>query len=110
MPFESATLASAIENKVQNKDQNKYSNSAREFSLIYEERCVSLESGKNEFIDAVKNNKNIPNAEKQILIAERNKITECDHAQIPLIKVNPAWTTVTTPIPINTASINRKQR
>ncbi|ALH96401.1 hypothetical protein AOY20_13105 [Acinetobacter equi] len=95
VPFESATLASAIENKVQNKDQNKYSNSAREFSLIYEERCVSLESGKNEFIDAVKNNKNIPNAEKQILIAERNKITECDHAQIPLIKVNPAWTTVT---------------
>jgi hypothetical protein len=91
VPFESSTLTNAIENKIQNKHVNYF----KDTTLIYDERCVSLESGKNDFINAVQNNKNIPNAEKSILIKERNKITECDHAQIPLIKVNQTWALTT---------------
>ncbi len=59
----------------------------------YEERCSSLIGGKSSFIDQVKNNKNISAQEKQALIVERNKISECT-TKIPLLTIDTQWSPV----------------
>ena len=60
----------------------------------YDERCNSISTGKNDFIKQVNNHKNIPASEKQILISERNKISECTN-DLVLIPVNSQWSTIT---------------
>ena len=56
----------------------------------YEERCNSLTGGKANFIEQVKNNKSISASEKQVLIAERSKISECSN-KLPLLTINTQW-------------------
>lgn len=60
----------------------------------YDERCNTISNGKNHFIQQVNHHKNIPTTEKQILISERNKISECTN-NLALIPINSQWSSVT---------------
>lgn len=85
VPFETKQLTSSAKNKSPN---------ARDFVAKdidpYQEHCNSITNGAFEFIQQVKNDQSIPAAEKDILIRERNKISECEK-QIALLSVNPNW-------------------
>lgn len=86
VPFEGTPSA---ENRIANqriKFKNEQSN--------HEERCNTLTSGRIDFIDQVNKNKNIPPLEKQLLITERNKISECNN-QLPLLAINSQWSPTT---------------
>ncbi|MEG2693616.1 MAG: hypothetical protein RR966_03670 [Acinetobacter sp.] len=89
VPFETKQLTSSAQNK---------SSNARKFVATdidpYQEHCNSMTKGSSDFIQQVKNDRTIPSAEKDILIRERNKISECEK-QISLINVNPNWTMTT---------------
>ena len=91
VPFDVSLFPTIIENKVNNKrkpfkpDQDKVS---------YEERCISLKQGQQSFTNQVKANKNIPTAEKQLLIDARSKLIDCEKS-IGLISVNPNWSVTT---------------
>ena len=87
VPFDSTTLTSMAENKITN-NRTQF----KETEGYYDERCATLVSGQISFIEQVKNNKNLSAQEKQSLIAERKKISECDH-KIPLLSVDPQWST-----------------
>ncbi|RZG85709.1 hypothetical protein EXE10_09245 [Acinetobacter sp. WCHAc060033] len=85
-PFEGVPSA---ENRVANQ-RIKFANDQQG----YDERCNTLANGKTSFITQVQNNKNISASEKQALIAERNKISECTN-KIPLIPINAQWSPTT---------------
>ncbi|MEG0487167.1 MAG: hypothetical protein RR575_04435, partial [Acinetobacter sp.] len=85
VPFDSTTLTSMAKNRISNH-RTKF----QEMDRYYDERCATLVSGKNSFIEQVKNNKNLSASEKQALITERNKISECNN-KIPLLSVDPQW-------------------
>jgi len=73
--------------------ENRIANQRAKFpdqQIGYEERCNTVTSAKTSFIEQVKNNKNMSTLEKQALIAERNKISECSN-KLPLLTVNEQW-------------------
>lgn len=82
VPFEGIPSA---ENRIVNQR-----NKVTEEQNGYEERCNSLIGGKASFISQVQNNQNISATEKQVLIAERRKISECS-TKLPLLTINPQW-------------------
>lgn len=84
VPFDSTGLADLVKNKIPN--QRKSSND----DLSFDERCASIELGKNDFEQHVKANNKISAEEKKSLISERNKISKCNE-NIALISINPAW-------------------
>lgn len=85
VPFDDSTLVRMAENKIGNH-RTKF----EETRDYFDERCATLASGKMSFNEQVKNNKNLSVQEKQSLIAERNKISECSN-KIPLLAVDPQW-------------------
>ena len=91
VPFDVTSLPTVTENKINNKRQPFKLNQDQ---VSYEERCISLQQGKQTFIDQVKANKNIPTAEKQLLIDARSKLIDCEKT-IALISVNPNWSATT---------------
>lgn len=91
VPFDVTSLPTVTENKINNKRQPFKLNQDQ---VSYEERCISLQQGKQTFIDQVKANKNIPTAEKQLLIDARSKLIDCEKTTA-LIAVNPNWSATT---------------
>lgn len=84
-PFGVGAFLSQATNKIPNQRIPFKTNETN-----YEERCTTLNFGQTAFIKQVQNNAKISASERDILIAERNKINQCDH-KIALIIVNPNW-------------------
>ena len=59
----------------------------------YDERCTTIKSGHDQFIDQVQQHKNISNAEKQALIQARKALMDCEEKQA-LLSIDPAWGSV----------------
>ena len=91
VPFDVTSLPTVTENKINNKRQPFKLNQDQ---VSYEERCISLQQGKQRFIDQVKANKSIPTTEKQLLIDARSKLIDCEKTTA-LIAVNPNWSATT---------------
>ena len=91
VPFDVTSLPTVTENKINNKRQPFKLNQDQ---VSYEERCISLQQGKQTFIDQVKANKSIPTTEKQLLIDARSKLIDCEKTTA-LIAVNPNWSATT---------------
>lgn len=91
VPFDVTSLPTITENKINNKRQPFKLNQDQ---VSYEERCISLQQGKQTFIDQVKANKSIPTTEKQLLIDARSKLIDCEKTTA-LIAVNPNWSATT---------------
>ena len=56
----------------------------------YEERCSTIEISKETFTQQVNSNKNISTIEKQVLINERNKLSDCS-IKTALLNIDPNW-------------------
>lgn len=86
VPFYPTELTQASENKIPNKrafyDANDH---------VYDERCITLKSGAEVFLQQVSNHKKISQNEKSGLLEQRNQIKDCQQT-IPLIQVNAQWT------------------
>lgn len=87
VPFSIGAFTAQAENKIPNQRIPFKSSEIR-----YEERCTTLIFGKTAFNQQIKNNPKISSTERQLLIAERNKIDQCAE-KIALIKIEPNWST-----------------
>ena len=89
VPFDAANFASFSSNKIPNQRKT-----IADDDTFYDERCNSFHSGNLSFITQVQQHKNIPSAEKQILIAERKKLSNCGD-KMQLLAVDPNWSATT---------------
>lgn len=86
--FHADSLISRASNKIPN--QRKPQN----INTDFDERCSSIESGQQSFNAQVKANAKIPKAEKQILLAARDLLNQCNQ-KLSFITVDAAWTPTT---------------